>query len=167
MSGKQDWVKQMGVFHRVRGTFRFPLCIHHVCIDKVSLSLTNRIGPVDRLYENRTPVRIVRYIKKYNGNRILIVYGSDRVFKNGLMDEITDSIKKEGLTYEFLGGVVPNPHLSKVYEGVELGKRIQADFLLAVGGGSVIDTAKAVAYGLAEPEKDVWTLFAHTRTARK
>ena len=167
MSGKQDWVKQMGVFHRVRGTFRFPLCIHHVCIDKVSLSLTNRIGPVDRLYENRTPVRIVRYIKKYNGNRILIVYGSDRVFKNGLMDEITDSIKKEGLTYEFLGGVVPNPHLSKVYEGIELGKRIQADILQAVGGGSVIDTAKAVAYGLAEPEKDVWTLFAHTRTAGK
>ena len=83
------------------------------------------------------------------------------------MDEITDSIKKEGLTYEFLGGVVPNPHLSKVYEGIELGKRMQADFLLAVGGGSVIDTAKAVAYGLAEPEEDVWTLFAHTRTARK
>lgn len=58
-----------------------------------------------------------------------------------------------GVEYELLGGVVPNPHLSKVYEGIEVGKRIEADFLLAVGGGSVIDTAKAIAYGLAEPEK--------------
>lgn len=108
-----------------------------------------------------------KYIKKYGGTKVLIVYGSERVFKNGLMDEITDSMKAEGLTFEFLGGVVPNPHLSKVYMGIGLGKRIGADFLLAVGGGSAIDTAKAVAYGLAEPEEDVWTLFEHTRTAKK
>lgn len=124
-------------------------------------------SPTEVVFGKGTHRETGRYIKKYNGNRILIVYGSDRVFKNGLMDEITDSIKKEGLAYEFLGGVVPNPHLSKVYEGIELGKRMQADFLLAVGGGSVIDTAKAVAYGLAEPGEDVWTLFAHTRTAKK
>ena len=108
-----------------------------------------------------------KYIKKYGGTKVLVVYGSERVFKNGLMDEITESMKAEGLTFEFLGGVVPNPHLSKVYMGIGLGKRIGADFLLAVGGGSAIDTAKAVAYGLAEPEEDVWTLFEHTRTAKK
>ena len=54
---------------------------------------------------------------------------------------------------------MPNPHLDKVYEGICIGKENSIDFLLAVGGGSVIDTAKAIAYGLAEPEKDVWELY--------
>ena len=62
---------------------------------------------------------------------------------------------------------MPNPHLDKVYEGIRIGRENGIDFLLAVGGGSVIDTAKAIAYGLAEPEKDVWELYEHTRTARK
>lgn len=127
----------------------------------------NFYSPTEVVFGKDTHKETGRYIKKYGGTRILIVYGSERVFKTGLMDEITGSIKKENLTYEFLGGIVPNPHLSKVYEGIEMGKRMQADFLLAVGGGSVIDTAKAVAYGLAEPDKDVWTLFEHTRTAQK
>lgn len=127
----------------------------------------NFYSPTEVVFGKDTHKETGRYIKKYGGTRILIVYGSERVFKTGLMDEITDSIKRKDLTYEFLGGIVPNPHLSKVYEGIELGKRMQADFLLAIGGGSVIDTAKAVAYGLAEPDKDVWTLFEHTRTAQK
>ncbi len=55
----------------------------------------------------------------------------------------------------------------KVYEGIALGKQAKTDFLLAVGGGSVIDTAKAIAYGLAEPEKDVWELFTNSRTEKK
>ena len=97
---------------------------------------------------------------------MLIVYGSERVRKNGLMDTVTDSLKAACLSYELLGGVVPNPHLSKVYEGIALGQRMRADFILAVGGGSTIDTAKANAYGLAEPDEDIWTLFEHTRTAK-
>lgn len=72
---------------------------------------------------------------------------------------------KSGIQYRELCGVVPNPHLDKVYEGIQVGRQEKTDFLLAVGGGSVIDTAKAIAYGLAEPEKDVWELFAHTRKA--
>lgn len=124
-------------------------------------------SPTEVIFGRCTHKQTGKYIKKYHGTKILIVYGSDRVFKNGLMDEITASMEEEELTYELLGGVVPNPHLSKVYEGIELGRRMQADFLLAVGGGSVIDTAKAIAYGLAEPEEDVWTLFDHTRTAKK
>lgn len=83
------------------------------------------------------------------------------------MDEILRSFKENGIFFEFLDGIVPNPHLSKVYEGIEIGKRLNLDFILAVGGGSVIDTAKAIAYGLAEPEKDVWTLFEHVRSAKK
>lgn len=123
--------------------------------------------PTEVIFGKDTHQLTGQYIKKYNGTKVLIVYGSERVLQNGLMDTVTESIKKEGLAYELLGGVVPNPHLSKVYEGIELGKRMQADFILAVGGGSVIDTVKAIAFGLAEPEEDIWTLFEHTRTAKK
>lgn len=127
----------------------------------------NYYSPTEVVFGKGTQKETGQYIRKYNGTKILIVYGSERVIKNGLMDEVTASIKEEGLVYELLGGVVPNPHLSRVYEGIERGKRMQTDFLLAVGGGSVIDTAKAIAYGLAEPEEDVWTLYEHTRTAKK
>ena len=127
----------------------------------------NFYSPTEVIFGKDTHRETGKYIRKYGGSRILILYGSERVFTTGLMGEITESIKKEGLTFAFLGGIVPNPHLSKVYEGIGLGREMQADFLLAVGGGSVIDTTKAVAYGLAEPEEDVWTLFEHTRTAKK
>lgn len=123
-------------------------------------------SPTEVVFGRDTQQKAGRKIKKYNGTNVLIVYGSDRIMKNGLMDEITASLKDEGLTFELLGGVVPNPQLDKVYEGIDLGKRMHIDFLLAVGGGSVIDTAKAIAYGLAEPDLDVWDLYEHTRTAK-
>lgn len=124
-------------------------------------------SPTEVIFGNEVHKNTGKYIRKYHGSNVLIIYGSERVRKNKLMDEITASLDAENISYEFLGGIVPNPHLSKVYEGIELGKRLKTDFLLAVGGGSVIDTAKAIAYGLAEPDEDVWTLFAHTRTAHK
>lgn len=127
----------------------------------------NYYSPTEVVFGTGTHRETGAYIRKYLGTKVLIVYGGSRVLKNGLMDEITSSLKEHNLAYELLGGVVPNPHLSKVYEGIDLGKRMQADFLLAVGGGSVIDTAKAIAYGLAEPEENVWTLFEHTRMAKK
>ena len=123
-------------------------------------------SPTEVVFGRDTPSKVGKYINKYHGHKILIVYGSDRVRQNGLMDVITKALADDSLTYKMLGGVVPNPRLSKVYEGITLGKRMGADFILAVGGGSVIDTAKAIAYGLAEPNEDVWTLFAHQRTAK-
>lgn len=127
----------------------------------------NYYSPTEVVFGKGAHRETGRYICKYSGTKVLIVYGGSRVLKNGLMDEVTASLREQNLAYELLGGVVPNPHLSKVHEGIDLGKRMQADFLLAVGGGSVIDTAKAIAYGLAEPEEEVWTLFEHTRTAKK
>ena len=84
-----------------------------------------------------------------------------------MLDRAEKSLAEAGISSWTLGGVVPNPHLDKVYEGIRIGKENSIDFLLAVGGGSVIDTAKAIAYGLAEPEKDVWELYEHTRTAQE
>lgn len=127
----------------------------------------NYYSPTEVVFGKGAHRETGRYIRKYSGTKVLIVYGGSRVLKNGLMNEVTASLREQKLAYKLLGGVVPNPHLSKVHEGIDLGKRMQADFLLAVGGGSVIDTAKAIAYGLAEPEEEVWTLFEHTRAAKK
>src|SRR5699024_27121 len=113
-----------------------------------------------------THAETARYVQKYHGSKVLVVYGSERVVQSGLLESVVAPMREAGLGCHLLGGVVPNPHLGKVYEGIELGKREGVDFLLAVGGGSVIDTVKAIAYGLAEPEEDVWTLFEHTRTAK-
>lgn len=108
-----------------------------------------------------------RYIRNYGGKNVMLVYGGSSAQKSGLLDLIRQSLTDENITYSEIGGVVPNPHLDKVYEGIQLGKHNGTVILLAVGGGSAIDTAKAIAYGLAEPEKDVWELYEHTRTAAK
>lgn len=104
------------------------------------------------------------YIKKYHGTRVLIHYGGGSIVRTGLLERIKNVLDMSGISYIELGGVVPNPHLSKVYEGIELCRKEKIDFLLAVGGGSVIDSAKAIGYGLTN-EGDVWDLFAHTKTA--
>lgn len=108
-----------------------------------------------------------KQIKEFGATCVLIVYGGGSVKRLGLLEKVENALSDEQIMFCELGGVVPNPHLDKVYEGIRIGKSKNVDFLLAVGGGSVIDTAKAIAYGLAEPEKDVWELFDHTRMARK
>ncbi len=123
----------------------------------------NFFSPTKTVFGRGSQKQVGSLIKEFGGSRVLIVYGSDRVIKSGLMEEICSSLAAEGIFYETLGGVVPNPHLSLVYKGIEMGKKSKVDFLLAVGGGSVIDTAKGIAYGLGEPDRDVWELFAHTR----
>lgn len=108
-----------------------------------------------------------KQIKEFGASSVLIVYGGGSVKRSGLLEKVEHALSDARIMFSELGGVVPNPHLDKVYEGIRIGKSKNVDFLLAVGGGSVIDTAKAIAYGLAEPEKDVWELFEHTRTAKK
>lgn len=80
---------------------------------------------------------------------------------SGLIDRVCQSLKEEGIAYETLGGVVPNPRLSKVREGIALCREKKIDFILAVGGGSVIDSAKAIGYGVAN-EGCVWVLRKKT-----
>ena len=87
---------------------------------------------------------------------MLIHFGGQSAVRSGLIDELKANLEEAGLEYVTLGGVVPNPHLSKVREGIELCKKENVDFILAVGGGSVIDSSKAIGYGVANPETDVW-----------
>ncbi len=97
-------------------------------------------------------------IKAQKCRKVLVHYGSESAKKSGLLDRIFESLQSEGIKYVTLGGVVPNPRLSKVYEGIELCRREGVDFILAVGGGSVIDSAKAIGYGLAY-NGDVWDFY--------
>ena len=122
--------------------------------------------PTEVVFGNDAVSQIGEMVKKYGGTKVLIHYGGQSAQKSGLIDRVKASLEEAGLGYAELGGVVPNPHLAKVYEGIELAKAEGVDFLLPVGGGSVIDSAKAIAYGLAEPDFDVWELYEHTRVAQ-
>lgn len=95
-------------------------------------------------------------IKKY-GNRVLLVYGKKSIKKIGLYDKIIDIFRENEITYFELSEVKPNPRIDKVREGVKLAKENKVDFILAVGGGSVIDTAKLIAAG-AKIENDPWEI---------
>ena len=97
-----------------------------------------------------------------NCKKVLVHYGSGSVVRSGLLQRIYDSLDAAGVSYVSLGGVVPNPRLSKVYEGIELCRSEGVDFILAVGGGSVIDSAKAIGYGVAN-EGDVWDFYMARR----
>ena len=86
-------------------------------------------------------------LKALGGTRALIHYGGGSVIRSGLMDRVTKSLDEAGVSYVLLGGAVPNPRDTKVYEGIELVRREHCDCVLAVGGGSAIDSAKAISHG--------------------
>ncbi|WP_122862289.1 iron-containing alcohol dehydrogenase [Campylobacter showae] len=98
------------------------------------------------------------YMREFNAKRTLLIYGSERIKKDGLFDTVATSLKENGIEFIELGGVVSNPVLSKVYEGIELARKFNADSVLSVGGGSCLDSAKAIAAG-ALYEGDVWDFF--------
>lgn len=94
------------------------------------------------------------------GKRVLLVYGSSSIKRMGLYNEVTGVLSAGGFTVFELSGIVPNPVLSRVHEGIALCRREKVDLVLAVGGGSVIDTAKGIANG-AKYDGDVWDFYAH------
>ncbi len=116
------------------------------------------LAPTKVIFGRGTEARIGELCKEQQATKVLIHYGGSSAQKSGLLDRICASLDSAGIGYVLLGGVVPNPRLSKVYEGIELARREKVDFILAVGGGSVIDSAKAIGYGLAN-EGDVWDYY--------
>jgi alcohol dehydrogenase len=95
------------------------------------------------------------YVRRFGGSKVLIHYGGGSVIRSGLMVRVKRSLAEEGISFVELGGVKPNPRSGLVYQGIELCRKEQVDFVLAVGGGSVIDSAKAIAAG-ALYEGDFW-----------
>lgn len=120
--------------------------------------------PTKVVFGKETEQQTGELVKAAGAKKVLIHYGSGSVIRSGLLDRVKETLCKEEIEYVELGGVVPNPRLSLVYEGIELAKREGVDFILAVGGGSVIDSAKAIGYGMAN-EGDVWEFYDRKRTA--
>ncbi len=123
------------------------------------------------VYDNKTTIifgkgtqhEVGERIKPY-GKKILLHYGGGSVKKSGLYDAVTQSLKNAGVEFMELGGVQPNPTLPLVYEGISMCREHGLDMVLAVGGGSVIDSAKAIALGVPY-EGDVWDLYLNKEDA--
>ncbi len=120
--------------------------------------------PTKVVFGSDTHHQVGKLVKEQNCRKVLLHFGGGSARRSGLLDAIEASLKAEGIEYVTLGGVVPNPRLSLVYEGIELCKQEQVDFILAVGGGSVIDSAKAIGYGVAN-HGDVWDFYDRKRHA--
>ena len=99
-----------------------------------------------------------KYVKRFGGSRVLLHYGGGSVIRSGLLDRVKKSLDGEGVSYVELGGVKPNPRSGLVYEGIDLCRKEKVDFVLAVGGGSTIDSAKAIAAG-AVYDGDFWDYY--------
>ncbi len=120
--------------------------------------------PTKVLFGRGTEERVGELVKRQNCKKVLIHYGMGSVVKSGLLDKVKKALDTENIPWVELGGAVPNPRLSLVYEGIELAKKEGVDFILAVGGGSAIDSAKAIGYGVAN-EGDVWELYDRKKQA--
>ena len=99
-----------------------------------------------------------KYVKRFGGTRVLLHFGGGSVIRSGLLDQVKASLDAEGIGYVELGGVQPNPRSGLVYEGIELCRKEKVDFVVAVGGGSAIDSAKAIAAG-AVYDGDFWDYY--------
>ncbi len=115
-------------------------------------------APTEVVFGKQSEEQVAAMVKKYGGSRVLVHYGGQSARRSGLLDKVCGLLREGGLMVTELGGVVPNPRLSLVRKGIELCREQNIDFLLAVGGGSVIDSAKAIAYGVCY-EGDVWDFY--------
>jgi len=115
-------------------------------------------SPTEFAFGKETELQTGALVKKFHGTKALIVFGGGSVLRSGLLERVKESLDKEGIAHVEMGGVQPNPTDPKVYEGIRLGRREKVDFLLPVGGGSVIDTAKAIAAGIPY-DGDFWDFF--------
>ena len=121
-------------------------------------------SPTKFVFGKGTENEAGKLIKAFGGSRVLIHYGGGSVVRSGLLDRVKASLEAEDLDYVELGGVKPNPRSGLVYEGIDLVRRNGIDFILAVGGGSAIDSAKAIGYGVTN-EGDVWDFYDYRRKA--
>lgn len=125
----------------------------------------NFYAPTEVVFGRESEREIGRLVKKQGASKVLVHFGGRSAEESGLLDSVRSQLRAARIPFAELGGVVPNPVLSKVYEGIGLCKREGVDFILAVGGGSVIDSAKAIAYGLAYGG-DVWDFFSRKAEAQ-
>lgn len=120
----------------------------------------NYYAPTQVAFGRNTESQVAELVKRHGGSKVLIHYGGQSAIRSGLLAKVEQILTEAGIAYVKLGGVKPNPRLSLVRKGIELCKEENVDFLLAVGGGSVIDSCKAISSGRFY-QGDVWTLYEH------
>ncbi len=118
----------------------------------------NYYAPTEVVFGEQSEEQVAQLVKKYGGTKVLVHYGGKSAMKSGLLDKVCTLLREGGVEYITLGGVVPNPRLSLAQQGIELCRKEGVDFLLAVGGGSVIDSAKCIGYGVPY-EGNVWDFY--------
>ncbi|MBP1540671.1 MAG: iron-containing alcohol dehydrogenase [Prevotella sp.] len=123
----------------------------------------NFYAPTRVVFGKSSEQKIGELVAAYGGHRVLVHYGGGSAERSGLLNVVRKQLSDAKIEFFELGGVVPNPLLSKVYEGIELCRKQHVDFILAVGGGSVIDSSKAIGYGVGY-EGDVWDFWAGKNT---
>ncbi len=125
----------------------------------------NFYSPTEFVFGRDRETEAGEYVRKYGGSKVLIHYGGGSAEKSGLLDKVRKSLKESGISFAELGGVQPNPRDTLVYKGIELCKAENVDFILAVGGGSVIDSAKAIAAGVCY-DGDFWDFYSGKRVEK-
>ena len=119
----------------------------------------NYFAPTEVVFGEQSEEQVAALVKKYGGTKVLVHYGGQSAVRSGLLDKICGLLKEGGVDYVTLGGVVPNPRLSLAHQCIELCRNEGIDFILAVGGGSVIDSGKCIAMGVANPDIEVWDIY--------
>lgn len=122
-------------------------------------------NPTKILFGRGYEAQIGRLVRPY-GSKLLLHYGGRSIRQSGLYERVVASLREAGVEFVELGGVQPNPRLALVHEGIELARREKVDLILAVGGGSVIDSAKAIALGAAY-DGDVWDFYERKAAPEK
>ena len=115
--------------------------------------------PTEILFGRGVDEQVADMVKKYGGSKVVVVYGEGSVVKSGLLDKIIAQFANSGIAHLKHGGATPNPHLSFARDGVKAALEFGADFVLAIGGGSAIDAAKAIAHGAKNPGTDIWQFW--------
>ena len=118
----------------------------------------NYYAPTEVVFGKESEEQVARLVKKYGGTKVLVHYGGQSAIRSGLLPKICELLQNAGIDFVQLGGVVPNPRLSLAQKGIELCRKEGIDFILAVGGGSVIDSSKCIAYGVPY-EGNVWDFY--------
>lgn len=126
----------------------------------------NFYSPTEFVFGRNRESECGELVKKYGGTKVLLHFGSSSAERSGLLGKVRESLKKAEVPFVELGGVQPNPKDSKVYEGIELCRREKVDFILSVGGGSCIDSAKAIAIGVLY-DGDFWDFYAGKASIQK
>jgi len=126
----------------------------------------NYYAPTEVVFGKESEEQVAALVKKYGGTKVLVHYGGQSAKRSGLLDKICRLLDQGGIQVFMLGGVVPNPRLSLARQGIEMCRREGIDFILAIGGGSVIDSAKCIAYGVCM-DGDVWDLYLGKAEAPK